>query len=110
MAPRLITTLIADDLKVVARPCPYIEGPALRLHPRQPAVQRVGLGRRPPALKIAKLGDNETWISLEPGWKVTGDAAHREVHLAEPPRRVVRLLPVDGDVSNPPAVVPNRNT
>ena len=24
-------------------------------------------------LKIAKLGDDETWISLEPGWKVTGD-------------------------------------
>ena len=32
------------------------------------------------------------------------DAAHREVHLGEPPRRVVDLLPVDGDVADPPAV------
>ena len=33
------------------------------------------------------------------------DAANREVHLAEPPRRVVALLTVDRDVADPAAVL-----
>ena len=32
------------------------------------------------------------------------DAAHGEVHLGQPPRRVVALLPVDRDVADPAAV------
>jgi hypothetical protein len=32
------------------------------------------------------------------------DATHREVHFAQPPSRVIRLLPVDGDVTDAPAV------
>src|SRR5258708_20358558 len=32
------------------------------------------------------------------------DAAHCEIHLGEAPRRIVRLLPVDRDVADAPAV------
>jgi hypothetical protein len=35
------------------------------------------------------------------------DAAHREVHLAQSPRCVIRLLSVDSDVADPPAVAFN---
>lgn len=37
--------------------------------------------------------------------QVAVDAPDRQVHLAEPPGRRVRLLPVDGDVADPPAVL-----
>ncbi len=37
-------------------------------------------------------------------FNVCVDAADREVHLAEPPRRVIRLLPIDGYIADPATV------
>ena len=45
----------------------------------------------------------ETALVIPPN--VCVDAAHREVHLGEPPGCVVALLPVNGDVADTPAML-----
>jgi len=50
-------------------------------------------------------GSGNSYVEAVPMLDLARDAPDREVHTGHPPGRVVRLLPVDGDVPGGPAAV-----